>query len=141
MGGGRTDLRKSNGVRASYPTSSEEIAIPENWRRWITRVVGAGASWTRQLDDDQEWFLRPGDIPTFVAGLAAAMTLRRAEVLRELESGERLPRDPDARQRVLDTVLAARLAKDPLYTTTSALHRLLVDAEREGQIVMFDPFV
>jgi hypothetical protein len=127
-------------MRVTRPTGSDGVAISDEWRRWIVTAVGARATWTRQLDENQEWFVRPGDIPTFVVGLDAAIALRRAELQREVESRERLPDDPEARRHVLDAVLLARTTKDALYETTSALRRLFVEAVRVNETVMFDPF-
>src|SRR5688500_14552560 len=128
-------------MRASSAASDAAVAITDAWRRWISETVGPRASWVRQLDNDNDWFLHPGDIPTFVSGLESAMELRKAAVLRELEARERLPRDPETRRQVLDAALPGRLAKDALYQLTCELHRLLVAAHRDGAIVSFDPYV
>lgn len=127
-------------MRASCAASDDDVVLTDQWRRWISETVGPRASWVRQLDDDNDWCLHPGDSPSFIAGLDAAMEVRRGIVLREVEARERLPRDPEARRQVLETMLRARLAKDALYQITSKLRRLLVAAHRDGAIVMFDPY-
>lgn len=127
-------------MRASSTVDEEAVVVTDAWRDWIVGTVGRRASWVRQLDNDNDWVLHPGDIPTFLSGLESAMEARRKIVLREIESRERLPHDPETRRAVLDAALPGRLARDGLYQVSAALHRLLVAARRGGATVLFDPY-
>lgn len=120
---------------------SRVVPIDQAWRTWFSATMGTRGSWVKQISEDNEWTAQPGDIPTFLDGLRAALEHRARELEADFYAKANLPSDVAARQQVIAAAMPKRLERDALYRTTREVLTLFVDAHRANETVVSDPYV